>query len=238
MTLLVALALIAYNNVLNLWPPFNGPLYVPFNLTLAAILGLLAFGPLDLDAAALGLSGPWPTALLGGLGAAAVVTAPVFLAARSDRWRSKIADRRVVHLRGDALVYQTLVRIPLGTALLEELAFRGVLFGAWMERGVLTAALLSSIAFGLWHISPTLNQVRANDPAARPRKKLVVVAGTVAFTTAAGLLLCGLRESSGTIALPFALHAGVNSLATLAAVQAGRSDGDLQGGGDQGGGIT
>ena len=238
MTLLVALALIAYNNVLNLWPPFNGPLYVPLNLTLATILGLLALGPLDLDAAALSVGGPWPVALLGGLGAAALITAPLFLAARSDRWRSKIADRRVVHLRGGALVYQTLVRIPLGTALLEEFAFRGVLFGAWMERGALTAALLSSIAFGLWHISPTLNQVRANDPGAGLRKKAAAVAGTVVFTTAAGLLLCWLRESSGTIALPFALHAGVNSFATLAAVQAGRSAKDLQRGGDQGGGIT
>jgi membrane protease YdiL (CAAX protease family) len=135
----------------------------------------------------------------------------------------------VTHLRGGALVYQTLLRIPVGTALLEEFAFRGLLYGAWLDRGPLDAALLSSIVFGLWHVGPSINMARAND-----RDVGVTIVTTVAFTTVVGLVFVALREWSGSLAFPLALHAGVNSLATLAAVRAGTSEGTL----DDGRGIA
>jgi membrane protease YdiL (CAAX protease family) len=67
---------------------------------------------------------------------------------------------------GSALVTALLV-IPIGTVLLEEIAFRGVLHGLVRHHhGTLWATGLSSILFGLWHILPSLRLSGANQAAA------------------------------------------------------------------------
>jgi membrane protease YdiL (CAAX protease family) len=51
------------------------------------------------------------------------------------------------------LAWQVLIRIPVGTALFEETMFRGVLYGAWRRTmRWWQAAILSSVAFALWHV--------------------------------------------------------------------------------------
>lgn len=218
--IVLAVLLVAYNNAANLWPPFNKQLFVPMNLAAAAAVAALAFGALDLGAEEVGIAHlEFGDALLG-IGAAVVLTAPLFVIARSSRWRRALVDERVSELRGGGLALYTLVRIPLGTALLEELAFRGVLFGAWSSHGKLSAAVFSSVAFGLWHIAPTLNAVRANRPEAATGSALLVIGGAVAFTTVAGLALVWLRIETSGLAAPFFMHASVNSLATVASTLA------------------
>jgi membrane protease YdiL (CAAX protease family) len=214
------LLLLAWNNLLNLWRPFNGWLYVPLNLTLAAALVGIGFGGFGLDGATLGFSGVTGRHLLLGavLGIAAV--APLFAIA-GTRWGApKVADKRVAHLDRRGAAYQVLVRIPLGTALLEEVAFRGVLYGALLQQGTVTAAAVSSAVFGLWHIGPTRNLVRANRPGADRKTTVIAVVLSVLGTSLAGLFFVWLRASTGNIAAPFALHASLNSLATLAAFRA------------------
>ncbi len=213
----VAAGLVAYNNLLNRWPPFNGALYVPLNLACAAALVILA-GAADVSWQALGLE-PQAADLLGGGIAATVLTAPVFVAARHPATAGLVADERVRGLRGTALAYQVLIRIPLGTALLEEVAFRGVLPALFGGPSV-SAALWSSVAFGLWHVAPTINLIEANRPATPSRTRMAVVLGTVVFTAAVGAFLVWLRWRTGSLSAGFALHACVNSLATLAAAAA------------------
>jgi membrane protease YdiL (CAAX protease family) len=144
------------------------------------------------------------------------------IAARTRRGARLLADARVRHLRGGELAYQALVRVPLGTALLEELAFRGVLFAAWRAEGTGVAAVVSCAVFGLWHVAPAATMVRVNAPAARPSSIAGAVAGTVIVTAAAGAALLWLRVETGSLAAPFAAHAAVNSLATVAGATAGR----------------
>ena len=132
-----------------------------------------------------------------------------------------IKDERVAHLSGKGLAYQVLVRIPLGTALLEEVAFRGVLVGAWIASGRPSAIAWSSLVFGLWHVGPTINLVRANRPGASTAVAVRTVAGAVVFTTAAGALFAWLRLEYGLLA-PLAMHASVNGLASIASVFASR----------------
>jgi membrane protease YdiL (CAAX protease family) len=49
------------------------------------------------------------------------------------------------------------IRFPLGTALYEEVAFRGVLGALWTRRsGERTARTVAAAAFGAWHILPTV----------------------------------------------------------------------------------
>ncbi|WP_229071108.1 CPBP family intramembrane glutamic endopeptidase [Actinoplanes sp. DH11] len=96
-----------------------------------------------------------------------------------------------------------LVEIPLATVVFEEVAFRGVLWAlisaahgpAWATAG-------TAVLFGLWHISP--------DPGVRRQ------VGAVAFTTLAGLVLGLLRDLSGGLLAPFALHWAANGLGVLA----------------------
>lgn len=216
---LLAIGLVLHNNLLNLWPQFTRWLYVPLNAALGVALMGLALGPLGLTNASLGLEGPHLTGFIAGVAGGGVVTAPLFLALVTGRG-AIVADRRIPSDDPRQVAWRALVRIPVGTAFLEEMAFRGVLFALF--GGDPAAAALSSLTFGLWHITPTLNALRINRQETRGLPALRVVASAVVLTTAAGLVLVWVRVQTGTLAAPFALHAATNSLATIAAFQANR----------------
>ncbi|MGH2755721.1 MAG: CPBP family intramembrane glutamic endopeptidase [Actinomycetota bacterium] len=218
--LALSMIVVAYNNVVNRWEPFHGWAYVPLNLAVAGIVTAVAAATLDLSKAELGLEGD-VTDLFIPIAFLAVFAVVVFAIASSRRARL-IADRRVEGMHGRSFVYYVLVRIPLGTAAPEELVFRGVLYPVWIDVGHSSfgAALFASIAFGLWHISPTIKGVRINDPAASSRKARRAVIGAVVFTTMAGISLTWLRLETGGLLAPVVLHAGINSVGALAAVRA------------------
>lgn len=219
---LVTVALALYNNLANLWPPFNGIAYVPANLAAAGALLAVAVTTLGLSADDVGLTAPSAAALAGALAVGLVTTLPLLVAARTSRGARLLADARVRHLRGRALAYQALIRVPLGTALLEELAFRGVLYAAWRDAGEGVAAVVSCAVFGLWHVVPAATMVRVNVPSARSSFAGRSVAATVVVTAAAGAALLWLRVATGSVVVPFVAHASVNSLATVAGAMAGR----------------
>ena len=67
-------------------------------------------------------------------------------------------------------VLMSLVTIPLGTVVFEEVAFRSVLWGMLEhERGAAVATVVSSALFGLWHVLPALDvaQHQHGDPGQR-----------------------------------------------------------------------
>ena len=213
-------ALPLYNLFANRWPPFNKALFIPMNLALAVVLLSVAVGPLDLTSESVfGRSTATGVAVGFLLGLAA--TAPLFALSLFERGARLVRDERVANLSGWTLAYQVLLRIPLGTAFAEEVAFRGVLFAAWRDSGALGAAIYSSLVFGLWHVGPTINAVRANTPEASAVTTARAVAGAVVFTTAAGLLFSWLRVRFG-LGGTIALHATGNALATVASVIAAR----------------
>jgi membrane protease YdiL (CAAX protease family) len=220
--LLLSLLLVTYNAVMNRWSAFQRNAYVPINLAFTAGVTLVAAVALELTSGELGLRGD-----LADIGVAVAVVGvfglAVFALARS-RYGHRIADRRVQGLRGRDLAFYVLIRIPIGTAVAEELLFRAVLFASWRSAGFsnLAAASYSSIAFGLWHIGPTINGVRINDPDASQNKMTLVVVGAVLATSFAGLLLVWLRLETAGLVAPILVHAGVNSVAALAAVAASR----------------
>jgi membrane protease YdiL (CAAX protease family) len=129
-------------------------------------------------------------------------------------------DERVAGLSAGQVAYAALLRAPVGTALLEELAFRGVLLAMLAQRfSIGWAVAASSAAFGAWHIVPALGL--AADNAA-----LGAVAGgqtgwaAVAAVVAAGLagaFLCLLRIRYDHLIVPFAVHATATSLGYLLA---------------------
>lgn len=209
-------ALIAYNNVLGLYP-WHGRWYTRLNAaaTGAALAAAMLGG---LTAAELGIGrGRWLPGRLG-CGLAAGAGAGWLLIAAMPATRPLLGDKRITGLDGRAVAYQALVRIPVGTALWEETAFRGVLQAAL--RRVLpgpAAVLVTSGVFGAWHVRPTLQALRVNGLAGDRRQALAGTCAAVAGTAAAGTLLSWLRARSGRLAAPVLLHAAVNSGALLAA---------------------
>lgn len=129
-------------------------------------------------------------------------------------------DARALALTPARALEEALLQVPVGTVLLEEVGFRGVLYGMLRRtRGTAAATALSSALFGLWHVLPSIDMAAANpalgDLAAGdgPGKARVarVVAGSVAVTTLAGVFFCELRRRGGLLA-PAMLHTATNSL--------------------------
>jgi membrane protease YdiL (CAAX protease family) len=200
------IAVVAYGNLVAL-AGLPTPVYVVVNLAaaalavLAAVRGGIPSGALGLgrDAVRPGLhwAGIQLTLIVIGLG--------VGLAVLRDRFPTL-----GVPSGHGALAFDVLVRIPFGTALPEEMLFRGVVLALWTRAVSLPAAAgITSAAFGLWHIGATVATL--GDDAT-----VLTVAGAVAFTTMVGLVLAWGRFFTGGVWGPAVAHAAANGLATLA----------------------
>lgn len=184
--------LVLHNLLTNLWFTDRWT-YVPVNLATAG--GLVAVAGVGVPAGAW-----WPA-----VAAAAVVLAAIALV--STVAPGLFADQRMAGVDARGTAWRALVRIPLGTAVLEEVAFRTVL-----------PALLSPVAaaglFGLWHIAPAAKTLDVNGVR---RHRAVAVAGAVVVTAGVGLVLWELRVATGGLAAPALVHMAANSGATVAA---------------------
>ena len=137
--------------------------------------------------------------------------------------RPVLRDARVAGRSGSAVAVEALVRIPVGTVLWEEVAFRGVLRAALrmlLSAGAATA--VGAALFGLWHVRPTLDAVAANDVPPGTRQRAVAVLLGCLGTAVTGIVFDRLRGSSGSLLAPVLLHLAANSLGLLAAAIAHR----------------
>jgi uncharacterized protein len=194
-------------------------LYVPVNLATAALLAVVSRCA-GLSAGELGLSRvAVPRGAVVGVAVAAIVVAGVAVGAAVPLTRPWFEDQRIADVdTAGELAYQALVRIPLGTAVLEEFAFRGVLLGLLARMGSMkTAVVVSSLLFGLWHIRPTVGTLATNDLAQGAWAQVGAVTAAVALTTVGGLLFCALRLASGSLVAPLIVHTATNSAAIVAA---------------------
>jgi membrane protease YdiL (CAAX protease family) len=212
---LTAAGLLAVLNIARLWIP--GWTYVPLGLVAAGLLVWVArqAGATDAD---VGLERRrLRRGLTIGAIASLAVAAIVAAAAAVPAFRGFFEDERAAGIGIAGLLYQTVLRIPLGTALLEETAFRGVLLGlgrrVWgRPAGTWTAALL----FGAWHLVPAVDLARTN-AVADDVAICGVMAVAVISTTFAGLVLTWIRDRTGGLAAPALIHAAANVSAFTAA---------------------
>ena len=211
----VLLALLAAANVAN-----NAALrgaYPWLSLLELALVGALAYGA-GLTAADLGLD---RASARRGLAVGAVCVGLVVLGvvavALTPAGREAFLDRRTRLGWGDA-VFAALVTVPVGTVLLEEVAFRGVLWGLVARLASPTwATVVSASAFGLWHVLPSLGLGRNNAAVAGTigTDSAVTAAFGVAVTAAAGVVLAELRRRTGSLLAPLALHWATNATGYL-----------------------
>ena len=210
------LALVVYANTIGnevLSPPW----YIPFNAgILTAALVLAHTSGVTWTSMGMRADRVRQGLLVGGVIAAAIVVCVVVLAAVP--WTAEaLRDERIIERPFGLALYHALIRVPLGTAVYEEVLFRGILFGMLARRTTpLAAAIWSSLVFGLWHVLPTIDALATNPIGdVLDFGPIGVVAG-VAGTFVAGLVFIWLRCYGGSIITPILVHIATNSTAILA----------------------
>jgi membrane protease YdiL (CAAX protease family) len=107
-----------------------------------------------------------------------------------------------VHVGAARMLFEALVAIPIGTVVLEEVAFRGTVLGLLRARlRDVPAAAVTSVLFGLWHVYPIRHH------------SIGAIIGTVLATTLAGAGFAWLRIRSDSLIAPAMAHVATNSLA-------------------------
>ena len=112
-------------------------------------------------------------------------------------------DASIAALPAPAVWFRVLVAIPIGTAVCEEIIFRGVLL-ATLDRLTTRArsTIITSALFGLWHIAAEAARTGALGPN--------VIPGVLATAAVSAFVLVPLRRRSGDLAAPIAVHAVAN----------------------------
>ena len=189
-------------------------------LGLARVAGL-SWDELGLGRAAAGRGLRWAAVIVGAVALGYVVVLGL------PGLDEVLVDERTPTTMADAAL-EAFVVIPARTVLLEEVAFRGVLWGLLAKAsGPRVATGVSSLVFGVWHVLPATGFAASNQAAGDVLGRsagatAVVVVGTVLVTGVAGLLLAELRRRSGSLLAPIGLHWAANGLGTLASAFAAR----------------
>ena len=212
--------LVGYNVVGNILLP--GAWYVPVNLGMTVLLLALARRA-GISWDELGLARQHlRSGLVVGLALFGIIAVVYALGVLAPFSRDAFRDERAVSGGLGWLLFTTLVRVPVGTVLFEEVAFRGVLLAQGRRRfGTAGGVLASSSVFGLWHVLPGVESATANAAIAAFADTTpgfaAAIAGTVMSTFVAGWIFCLLRLRTGSLLAPILLHLATNSLGFVAA---------------------
>lgn len=216
--------LAAHNIVQNFLLNERG--YVTGNLAVSALLvGIGRQSGVSWDEIGLGRQQARQSLAFGAGAAATAAAAAGALAMSHPRGRDILRDERAAEAGRENVWKRALVRFPLGTALFEEVAFRGVLPALLLRgRGTWRADLLSAGVFAAWHVIPTARALAGNamgaDQSSRQRTT-TVIAGSAAAGVA-GLGFSWLRRRTGGLLAPWLVHAVLNTISFVAAVIAQR----------------
>lgn len=222
---LVLVTLIASNVMANVVLPDWA--YVPWNLVVATVVVALAVRIDGQSFATMGLS---RTSLGSGLrlgfGISSVLALVMVVGLLIPATRDAFMDERA-DVPFWEMTYKFLIEVPLGTVLLEEVAFRGVLpamVAVRIRPGArrrLRADAVAAVLFGLWHILPAMSLGDSNDELAQEVDPVLLQVGgvisSVLVTAAVAMWLSWMRNRSDSVAAPALLHATSNGLGSALA---------------------
>jgi membrane protease YdiL (CAAX protease family) len=147
--------------------------------------------------------------------AAAPIVAGAAVFAALPATRDRFDDSRVAS--APRPIFEVMVRIPIGTALCEELLFRSALLTCFERRHREPVAVAMTAAlFGLWHVLPTIDGIEAAPEPVRGAVRAAAIARTVAATTAAGVAFGYARRRSGSVLTPVIVHTAINAAGFIA----------------------
>lgn len=209
--LAVAALVAGYQNGIQLlplnrrFPRLTPAIGVSAGALAAVVLVFMLWDPVQ---AGLGLEA-WRWAPAWGVLFVGIAGGIALLARRHPGMRGMVADPRLVSMDRTEYAVHVGLRIPLVSALAEEVLFRGVVYGLVAMVAPWWAAIaVSSVAFGLWHVVAGLDH--ANAHGMDLRRRTGHVAGTVLFTALAGVGFGLLRFWTGGIWASVVVHAVVN----------------------------
>jgi membrane protease YdiL (CAAX protease family) len=189
-------------------------LYVPWNLAVATIV--VGVASQQVTRREMGFV-EWRRGAVAGMGLLLATGVVMLVAVAMPAFHDLYEDRRVDEGPG-SMLYQVAIRIPLGTVVLEEVAFRGALPALFAVRvGVLRGCVLASVLFGLWHVLPSWSLNEVNPVATEvfgmgAGGTAAAVVFAVVGTTLAGFWFCWIRYRARSILATVFAHVGSNSI--------------------------
>lgn len=214
--------LVAYGNAKSVGDPSAVPAEPWLGLALGGVLVLLVFaatraGP-RVSFSELGLvrAGSAPSAALGLLFGAGMALLALLVLRFPPFLGEPVRYAPLADADPTALLLRALVFMPLDTAIPEELAFRGLLFG-WLRRdgGLVRAVLVSAAAYAAWHVVIVSATLVETNVLGDPRTAVLGTLGAFGAVFAGGVAFALLRARSGGLAAPLAAHATFNAAILL-----------------------
>lgn len=204
------------NQVLPSWA------YIPWNCAVAVAVVVLAVRADGCETYDLGLATRRvPSGLRWGAAASGLVLAVYLIGVALPFTRDLFHDDRA-DVDAAEVLWRTLVAIPFGTVLMEEITFRGALPAMFRRRtcgqphAALRSDIYAALLFGAWHVLPTLDLSESNETLRSilpgPLGVVATVAGAVVATGVFGMLLSQLRNRSDSLVAPSLLHWSTNSI--------------------------
>lgn len=201
--------------------------YVPWNLAVAAGVVALAVRSDGQSMESMGLSrSAAPRGLKLGVTFSAALVGVYALGLAIPSTRGLFLDERA-DVPFTEMAYKVFIEVPLGTVLLEEVAFRGVLPAMFRRRvrpsrrSGFTADAAAAGLFGLWHILPSWNVSEVNpvfrDVLPDTVGQAAGIVGGVLVTAVAGMGLSWMRNRSDSVVAPATLHATSNGVGSALA---------------------
>lgn len=218
--------ILLYGTVLVKVVPRKHHVWLNVSVALAAILlGLLS--GLSFAEMGLGTNGILKSVEVAGLFVLAL-TGVLYIVSRIAPLRKFFLGGYFARVPRKKLFYEAGFRVPLGTALLEEVLFRGVLLGMlYIHYSAIQAVIYSAIVFGLWHIFPTVADIEQNEAAAQMvsssrKRRWGSVALVVFSTSVAGMFFSIVRLWAGSLLAPWLIHWAINSSSIITAAILGK----------------
>jgi membrane protease YdiL (CAAX protease family) len=217
---LLSVLLLLYGNLTSLSEPERREEFLLYsNLGLLLLLLLWArwagftFSELGLAGAQVRVSALWGIAL----GLVLALPPVAFIALAPFVTGEPVQAGDINDLSGSEMALRLAFRVPVGTALFEEVAFRGVLYASWLRATNLRrTVLVTGIVFALWHGVISFQSVSQSEVVeGAPLIALGYLASLLGLFVG-GAAFALLRWRTGGVAGPFFFHWIVVALMTLA----------------------
>jgi membrane protease YdiL (CAAX protease family) len=217
--LLLSVLLLLYSNLTSLFEPERREEFLLYsNLCLLSLLLLWARWA-GFALAELGLAGAQArTSALWGIALGLVLALPpvAFIALAPLVTGEPVQAGEINGLSGSEMALRLAFRIPVGTALFEEVAFRGLLYASWLRATDLRRTVLGTgIVFALWHVVITFKSVAESEVVEAAPLIALGYLGSMLGLFVGGAAFALLRWRTGGVAGPFFFHWIVVALMTL-----------------------
>lgn len=192
-------------------PPADSALSLASAIILPALALRSGCSPADLGLDRTDLSRGLKTGSI----AAAYCSIGIGIAAALPSTRRFFLDPRLRDMSLKETLYHASLRIPVATAMAEEIMFRSALHALFARAHSLRTTLTwTSVLFGLWHILPTLDTFDGNTASkivqSPGRTRPIAALGIAGATGGAGLFFSYLRLRSRSVAASVLTHATMN----------------------------